>query len=88
MVRAEEELARAQDRLARPEGAELHPHEEERLQGLLRRSDALGFAHTAVSAEEWGYADIKAATLETLEELRKEANAQFGRYKQELGISD
>jgi hypothetical protein len=88
MVRAQEERARAEDRLARPEGAELHPREEERLRGMLRRSDALGFAHTAVSREKWANADIKASALEILEGLLREANEQFARYKQELGISD
>ena len=87
MVRAEEELARAEDMLARPEGAELHPREEERLQRLLRRSDALGFAYTALSGEEWENADTKAAALEILGELLKEANEQFHRYKQEVGVS-
>ena len=33
MIRAQEELARAEDRLSRPEGAELHPCEHERLRG-------------------------------------------------------
>jgi hypothetical protein len=88
LVRAQEELARAEDRLARPEGAELHPREEERLRGMLRRSDALSFAHAAASYEKWGNADIKASTLEALEGLLREANEQFARYKQELGISD
>jgi len=39
--RAEEELERARNRLDRPEGAELHPLEHERLMRLLHRSDAL-----------------------------------------------
>jgi hypothetical protein len=47
-----EEVARAEDRLARPENAELHPREEGRLERLLRRSDTLGFAYAAVSGEE------------------------------------
>ena len=42
----------------------------------------------AVSSEQWGYADIKASTLEIIEELRRGANEQFARYKHELGISD
>jgi hypothetical protein len=88
LVRSKEELARAEDRLARPEGAELHPREEERLRERLRRSDALGFAHTAVSDAKWINADIKASTLETLGGLLRETNEQFARYKQELGISD
>jgi hypothetical protein len=54
---------------------------------MLCPSDAPGSAPTAVSEEEWGYADLKASTPEILEDLRKEANEQFGRYKQELGIS-
>ena len=33
-------------------------------------------------------ADIKASVLEILEGLLREANEQFVRYKQELGISD
>jgi len=88
LVRSQEERARVEDRLARPEGAELHPREEERLRGMLRRSDALSFAHTAVSYEKWVNADIKASALEILEELLREADEQFARYKQELGISD
>ena len=88
LVRVKEELARVEDRLARPEGAELHPREEERLREMLERSNALGFAHTAVSDEEWGYADMKAAELEILEKMRKEADEQFSRYKQEVGLSD
>jgi hypothetical protein len=66
----------------------LHPREEERLRGMLRRSDTLGFAHTAVSYEKWVNADIKASVLKTLEGLLREANEQFARYKQELGIAD
>jgi hypothetical protein len=88
MVRAKEELARAENRLARPGVAELHPREEKRLGGMLDRYSALGYAHTAVSNEEWGYADIKATALEILEQMRKEADEQFGRFKQEVGVSD
>lgn len=88
LMRAKEELARAEDRLGRPEGAELHPREEKRLRGMLERSNALGYAHTAVSDEEWAYPDLKAAALEILEEMRKETDEQFDRYKQEVGVSD
>ena len=42
----------------------------------------------AVSADEWGYADIEASTLEILEGMRQDANERLARYKQELGISD
>jgi pterin-4a-carbinolamine dehydratase len=88
LVRVKEEQARAEDRLARPAGGDLHPREEERVRGLLRRSDALGFAHTAISDGGWVNTDIKASALETLEGLLRETNEQFKRYKQELGISD
>jgi len=50
--RTREELARAEDRLSRPEGAQLGPREEERLRGLLRRSDAFSHALSAVGDEE------------------------------------
>jgi hypothetical protein len=43
-VRAEEELARAQDRVERPEGVEVSPRERERVSALLTRSDALSNA--------------------------------------------
>jgi hypothetical protein len=88
MVRAEEELARAEDHLARPEGAELHPREEERLRGLLRRSDALGYAHTALCAEEWENDEIQEQALEIMENMRKEATEHFERYRFEVGIPD
>ena len=55
------------------------------------RSDdprTIPFVLEAVSAEDWGYADIKASTLEVLEGMRRDANDRFARYKQELGISD
>ena len=70
-----------------PENVKLRPQEEERLRALLRRSDALGYAHLAVSRQKSVHADIKAATLETLEEMLEEANEQFASYKRELGIS-
>jgi hypothetical protein len=88
MVRAQEELSRAEDRLARPEGAELHPCEHERLRGLLRRSDALGYAHTALNYEEWENDEIKEQALEIVEVMRKEATEHFERYRFEVGIPD
>jgi hypothetical protein len=88
LVRAKEELARAEVRLARPEGGDLHPREEEPLKGMLRRSGALSFAHDAVAAEDWGHTDIRASTLEVLEGMRRDANERFARHKQELGIPD
>jgi hypothetical protein len=50
--RAREEERRAEDRISRPEGAELGPREEERLRAMLRRSDAFNNAIGAVVAEE------------------------------------
>lgn len=89
IVRTEEELARAEDLLARPEDAELHPREEERLRSLLRRSDALGYAHTALNyEEEWENDEIKEQALEIVEDMRKEATEHFERYRFEVGIPD
>jgi hemoglobin-like flavoprotein len=70
------------------ENVKLRPEEEARLRALLRRSDALGFAHRAVGIQRWDYPEMKAEVLETLEEMLGEANAQFGSYKRELGLSD
>jgi len=69
------------------ENVKLRPEEEEeRLRALLRRSDALGYAHLAGHRQKRTRADIKSATLEALEEILAEANEQFRRYKRELGI--
>jgi hypothetical protein len=70
------------------ENVKLRPQEEERLRALLRRADALGFAHDALLREEWGHPEIKAEMLEALEGMRVEAHARFASYKQELGIPD
>jgi hypothetical protein len=70
------------------EDVKLGPEEEERLRALLGRSDALGFAHRAVDVQEWAHPETKAEVLETLEEMLEEANARFGSYKRELGLSD
>jgi hypothetical protein len=40
------------------------------------------------ATRKWINADTKASALEILEGLLREANEQFARYKQELGISD
>jgi hypothetical protein len=86
LMRSKEELARAEDRLTRPEGAELHPCEHGRLKGLLRRSDALGYAHTALCSEEWENTEIKEQALEIVDNMRKEATEHFERYRFEVGI--
>jgi len=69
------------------EDVKLRPEEEEGLRALLRRSDALGYAHLAVSRQKWVHDDIKGEALATLEEMLAEANGHFESYKQELGIS-
>ena len=60
--------------------------EEERLRALLRRADALNFAHAAVLHEEWGHPETKAQMLEALEEVRVEAAERFQSYKREVGL--
>jgi DNA repair photolyase len=88
LMRSKEELARAEDRLARPQGAELHPCEHERLKSLLRRADTLGYVHTALCGEEWDNAEFKEEVLEIVENMRKEATEHFERYRFEVGIPD
>jgi hypothetical protein len=60
--------------------------EEERLRELLRRADALNFAHAAVLHEEWGHPETKAQMLEALEEVRVEDHERFKNYRQEVGL--
>ena len=86
-VRAEEELERAQDRAERPEGVQLTAREEERLLGLMRRSDAVGSACAAV--EDWN-ADPEAIKdlLEVLNPMRAEASHNFEVYRRETGLPE
>jgi hypothetical protein len=86
-IRAEEELERAQDRAERPEGVQLSEREDERLMTLMRRSDALGTACTAL--EDWGVdpKDI-ADVLEILTEMKTEAHEAFLRYRREIGLPE
>ncbi len=70
------------------ENVKVRPEQEERLQALLRRADALSFAYGAIVGQEWGRPETKAEVLETLEEMCVEAHERFGSYKQELGIPD
>jgi hypothetical protein len=69
------------------EAAKLRP-EEETLLALLRRADALNAAYMAVELEEWGYPEAKAEMLETLEDMRAEAQEWFVSYRRALGIPD
>ena len=86
--RAREEERRAEDRATRPEGAELSPREEERLRGLLRRSDALNYALAAVEDDENFRPEVRAECLGVLGEVAQEAHEAFERYRGEVGIPD
>jgi hypothetical protein len=55
---------------------------------LLRRADALGVVYMDFELEEWGYPEAKAEMLETLEDMRAEAQEWFVSYRRALGIPD
>jgi hypothetical protein len=85
-VRAEEELARAQDRAERPEGVQLSEREDERLMALMRRADALANACTAM--EDWdSEPEFLARYLSVIAEMRVEASHNFEVYRREVGIA-
>lgn len=84
--RSREELARVADRLSRPEVAQLGPRERERLQGLLRRSDALNVALDAYERNPDEYPAQREEYLRVLREVNREAHEQFMRYRGEVGI--
>ena len=86
--RAREEERRAEDRLTRPEGAQLGPREKERLMGLLRRSDALGNALDALEQSESAYPDTKAEYVGLVREDFGRAAEAFKRYRDEVGLPD
>ncbi len=88
LTRSREELRRVEDRLSRPAGAQLGPREEERLRYLMRRSDALATALTAVEHEETPYPDVMAEYLGVLRKDFEEASEQFRRYRDEVGVPD
>jgi hypothetical protein len=77
--RAREELARAEDRLSRPQGEELHPRERERLVKLEARYEALAGADLAT---------LSAEAAEAFEEMRKEAGESLQRYRIEIGMTE
>lgn len=83
---AEEELARAWERTKRQgsPGAPLTKREEDVLDFLLRRSDALGNAYTALLDSGRG----SAKELEDLQWVCDDATEHFTRYKLEWGLSD
>ncbi len=87
-VRAEEELARAQDRVERPEGVALSESEDERLMDLMRRADALSNACAAM--EDWsaGTPEYLERYIGVLTEMRVEAHEAFLRYRREIGLPE
>ena len=86
-ARAREELERALDHEERPEGVQLTQKEDERLLGLMRRSDALNNACVAV--EDWSGTRpaLKAEVLAVLTPMRAEAHRNFMVYRREAGLS-
>ena len=72
-----------EDRLNRPEGAQLTEREKVRLRGLLLRSDALGNAVDALEAEATAY---PAEYVEVLREEQRRAGEAFALYRAEVGI--
>ena len=70
----------------RASDSELSPREEERLRGLLRRSDALNYAIAAVEDDEDFSPNIKAECLRVLGEVAQEAPEAFMLYRGEVGI--
>jgi hypothetical protein len=89
LARSGEELERALDHEERSgaEGVQLTAREEERLLGLMRRSDALSSACVAV--EGWN-ADPQAIKdlLEVLGPMRAEASHNFEVYRREVGLPE
>ena len=86
--RAREEERRAEDRLTRPEGAQLGPREKERLLGLLRRSGAFGMGMDAYEHDPHDDRETREETIAILREAHREANEQFCRYRAELGLPE
>ena len=70
----------------RASASELSPREEERLRGLLRRSNALNYAIAAVEDDEDFSPNIKAECLRVLGEVAQEAHEAFMLYSGEVGI--
>jgi hypothetical protein len=72
-----------------PEGAELHPREHERLMRLLHRSDALNNAYwTVLENSERNSEETKVEILDVLNELRKESDEAFDRYRREVALPE
>ena len=87
-VRAEKELARAQDRVERPEGVEVSEREDERLSALLARSDGLNYALATIEDHPCPSKRAQQQMLEVLKEMQREASEAFERYRREVGLPD
>ena len=70
------------------EAAKLRPEEERMLRALFRRADTLNIAYGALECEEWGNTEMKAETLELLEEMCAEAHECFVSYRRAFGNPD
>jgi hypothetical protein len=90
LSRSQEELKRLEERLSRPEGAQLHRREHERLQGLLSRSDGLGTALWLI--EKYAKEECRPGSIdnevEAVRAAKEEADEQFARYREEVGVLD
>lgn len=87
-VRAEEELERARDRAQRSEGLQVSESEQERLEAMWVRSNtlsnAIGVRARHDNPERGGYA----GKMAVLEEMRREADEAFLRYRREIGLPE
>jgi hypothetical protein len=91
--RAREEERRAEDRLTRPEGAELGPRERERLMGLLRCCDAFGMGMDAYGRDPRkcnprDNTELREEVVAVLQEEYDRAREEFHRYRAEVGLPD
>ena len=84
--RAQEELARVQDRLSRPEGAKISPPERERLQEMWKRSNAISNAWVLMVTKDNEERLDHAEDLAILEAMRDEVNEALYRYRAECGF--
>jgi hypothetical protein len=85
---ADEELARARDRVERPEGVKISSREDERLGAMLARSDALNNALATIEDHPCPSTRAQQQMLEVLGELQREASEAFERYRREVGLPE
>lgn len=88
LERAREELERACDRDARPEGGELLPRERERLRRLWTRSNALANARALMTADDPADRERHVEELVFLADMQEEADGALRRYRRQVGLED